>query len=162
AAKMDRLRMSRPTSSVPNQWSRPGGRNVRSKWTLGPASPGIGARAAGATAQRTRARTTTAPTVERGLRRSRRRHRPRGPVVARAALDPTPALISPGAAGARVGAAVHSAMLADARIEQAVAHVDEEVGEDERQPDHQRHSDHRVEVLGEDGGGAVCREAGPG
>src|SRR5437667_193894 len=77
APKTTRLRMSRPTSSVPNQCDRPGGWKVRSKWTLGPASWGKGAIAPGVAAQRTRTSTTAAPAADKGLRRSRRSQRAR-------------------------------------------------------------------------------------
>src|SRR5437667_7059291 len=158
APKTTRLRMSRPTSSVPNQCGRPGGWKVRSKWTLGPASWGKGAIAPGVAAQRTRTSTTAAPAADKGLRRSRRsqRARRRARVAAPGAPRGTASVAPAGSAG------LVPSVLADPRVDQAIAHVHEEVGEDEREADHQRDAHHRVEVLGEDGGRAVGGDPGPG
>src|SRR5215831_8530994 len=115
--------MSRPTSSVPNQWTAPGGRETRSKWTLGPASPGKGARKAGTRAHATSATTIAAPTADSGFRRKRRSHRARR---------------RDGADARRPG----SSVVADAGIDIAIQEVDQHVGEDEREPDHHGHAHH--------------------
>src|SRR5262249_5085777 len=137
-----RVKMSRPTSSVPNQWTDPGGWDTRSKWTLGPASPGKGARKAGTRAHTTSRRTIAAPTADSGFRRKRPSHRARR---------------RGGGDASRPG----SSVVADAGIDIAVQEIDQHVGEDEREPDHESHAHHGVEVLREDGRRAVRGDAGP-
>ena len=86
APNITRVRTSRPTWSVPNQWSADGGSNAASGCTTAPASAGYGASHGANSPSSTTIPANTRPTSSKGKRRARR-HPGHHPSLPRTTLE---------------------------------------------------------------------------
>src|SRR6266545_2288972 len=170
---MTRLSMSRPSWSVPSGWARLGLWKVMA-WSL---SVGLwGARTSAKAATKRRTRTIIRPKTAVLLRRRRRRVCARGKSsrtalrggstnsvttgIWRTAASPTARCSTPG--NPPVSAMTLSGAVADARIEERVREVDDEVDDDEGEGREQDEALDLLVVAREDGVDAEGAEAGDG